>query len=113
MKAKSAKQHNTFSVPAIFKEVKQTVSVFLNEQGIHMMKATPYIRDNSYIACSHIIDDTGLHYLTAQVRYYKNDSTLPKYAYLAIPHAFVKYMVSESPFFERNSFIEIGKAKKN
>jgi len=113
MKPKFQKHQNTFSLPAIFKEVKQTVSVYLNEEGIHAMKDTPYIRDNSYLACSRIIDDTGPNYLMAQIRYYKNDVNVPKYVYMAIPHGIIKYMVSESPFHGNNAFIEFGKTKKN
>jgi hypothetical protein len=38
---------------------------------------------------------------------------MPKYAYVALPHAFVKYMVSETPFFEHNPCREGGKGKRN
>lgn len=98
VKNKPAKTSNPLSLPAIVKEVKQTVSVFLNDEGVANLKGTPYLREGAYIACSQIIDDSSLHYLSAQVRYYKKDSNLPKYAYLSIPHSFVKYLVSASPF---------------
>ena len=114
MKAKPQKNRNTFSLPAIFREVKHTVSVYLNEEGIAAMSDTPYLRDHAYIACSRIIDDAGSHYLQVQVRYYKADLNIPQYVYAAVPHAFVKYMTSESPFHENSgSPTKFRKIKKN
>ena len=113
MKSKKFKNTSTFTLPAIFKEVKQTVSVFLNETGIQALKGTHYLRDNSYIACSRVLDDAGAHYLMVQVRYYREEANLPKYAYLAVPHSYVKYMSSERPFHEENAFVKFGSAKKN
>jgi hypothetical protein len=98
MKNRAVKQPNELSLPAILSEIKHTVSVFLNEEGIKNLAGTPYLRDNEYIACRKIIDDTNPNYLFAEVRFYKNESKLPKYAFLSIPHAFVKYMVSDSTF---------------
>jgi hypothetical protein len=98
MKNRAVKPSSSLSLPEILKEVKRTVSVFLNEEGIQNMRGTPYLRDNEYIACRRIIDDTNPNYLFAEVRYYKNESKLPKYSYLSIPHSFVKYMVSDSTF---------------
>jgi hypothetical protein len=100
MRNKTQKQSNSLSLPEILKEIKRTVSVFLNEEGISNLKGTPYLRENEFIACRKIIDDTNPNYLFAEVRYYKNESKLPKYTYLSIPHSFVKYMVSDSTFHE-------------
>lgn len=88
-------------MPEMLREVKRTVSVYLNEKGVHTMRGTPYLRDDSFLACSRIIDDASPHYLFAEVRYYKGDSKLPRYSCLSIPHAYVKYMVSEHPFHEK------------
>ena len=101
MKNRVIKQSSSLSLPEILKEIKRTVSVFLNEEGIKNMHGTPYLRENEYIACRRIIDDTNPNYLFAEVRYYKNESKLLKYSYLSIPHSFVKYMVSDSTFHAR------------
>ena len=98
MKNRAARQSNSLSLPEILHEVKHTVSVFLNEDGVKSMLGTPYLRENEFIACRKIIDDTNPNYLFAEVRYYKNESKLPKYTYLSIPHSFIKYMVSDSIF---------------
>jgi hypothetical protein len=98
MKNRGTKQSTSISLPEIMREVKRTVSVYLNEEGIKNLKGTPYLRENEYIACRRIIDDTNPNYLFAEVRYYKNESKLPKYTYLSIPHGFVKYMASDSTF---------------
>ena len=100
MKSKAAKQSNALSLPDILREIKHTVSVFLNEEGVKHLTGTPYLRENEYIACRRIIDDTNPNYLFAEVRYYKTESKLPKYTFLSIPHGFVKYMVSDSTFHE-------------
>jgi hypothetical protein len=112
MKDKMIKSNNEFSLPAIFKEVKQTVLVYLNEEGINNLKHTPYLRGGSYLSCGRIIDTKGPHYLFAIVRYYKDDLNKPKHAYIAIPHSFIKFMISENPFFENNILQESGKTRK-
>jgi hypothetical protein len=98
MKNRGIKQNSTLSLPEILREVRRTVSVYLNDGGIENMKGTPYLRENEFIACRRIIDDTNPNYLFAEVRYYKNESKLPKYTYLSIPHSYVKYMVSDNTF---------------
>jgi hypothetical protein len=98
----SRKSSSSISLPEILKEVRQTVSVFLNPIGIENMQGTPYLRENEYIACSRIIDDTHPNYLFAEVRYYKNESKLPKHAFLSIPHNFIKYMVSDSAYHSQS-----------
>jgi hypothetical protein len=95
----------SLSLPDILREVKQTVSVYLNETGIENMRGTPYLRDNEFIACRRIIDDTNPNYLFAEVRYYKNESKLPKYTYLSIPHCFVKFMVSDTTFHGKEKLL--------
>ncbi len=87
----------------ILNEVRQTVSVFLTEAGVRSLQGTPYLRENSYIACSRIIDDTNPNYLFVEARYYKKESKLPKYSYLSIPHGAVTYMVSESVFHQKKT----------
>ncbi len=100
MKHRSPKSAASLSLPEMLKEVKRTVSVYLNETGIENMRGTPFLREDEFIACRRIIDDTNPNYLFAEVRYYKSESKLPKYTYLSIPHCFVKYMVSDNTFHE-------------
>ena len=98
MKNRPIRQSTSISLPEIVKEVKRTVSVYLNEEGIKNLKGTPYLRENEFIACRRIIDDTNPNYLFAEVRYYKNESKMPKYIYLSIPHSYVRYMASDNTF---------------
>jgi hypothetical protein len=105
MKNRGHKCAASLSLPDILREVKRTVSVYLNDAGIENMRGTPYLRDNEFIACRRIIDDTNPNYLFAEVRYYKNESKLPKYTYLSIPHGFVKYMVSDTTFHNKERLL--------
>jgi len=86
------------SLSEIFKEVQETVVVYLTLEGAENLKGSPYLRDGEHITCSKIIDDTNRNFLFIQARYYKNDSTLPKHAYVALPHAYVRYMAADQPF---------------
>ena len=82
----------------ILKEVKETIQVHLTPAGIKSFQNTPYLRHSQYLTCSAILDEKDPHYLQVQARYYSDSSKLPQHAFLSLPHDYVKYMVSDSPF---------------
>jgi hypothetical protein len=99
-KQKPAKASNPLLLSDIFKEVKQTIAVYLTDEGAQNLRKTAYIRDDGYIACSRIIDDRDANYLHVVARYYKNETKLPQHAFMAIPNRFVRYMVADHSFHE-------------
>jgi hypothetical protein len=106
MKTKIQKRGEPMSLSEIFKEVQETVVVYLTLEGAENLKGSPYIRDGERISCSKIVDDVNPNYLFIEARYYTSESKLPKHAYVALPHAYVRYLAADQPFHKAR-----GKAK--
>jgi len=97
MKQKAPARTTAFSLPEMLKEVRQTVQVFLTPEGIELMRGTPYVREDGYIACREIYDASDPTYLHLDVRYSKDDPLTPKHTYVAIPHSYVRYLTADGP----------------
>jgi hypothetical protein len=82
----------------IFEEVRKTIEVHLTDEGVAALRETPYVREGGCLNCRRIINSRATNYLDLEVRYYRDHSKLPEYAFLAIPHGFVRYMVAETDF---------------
>jgi len=85
----------------LLEEMKGSVAVYLTKEGAAEFRDSPYLRKNGAIICSRVFGGDDKNYLSVEVRYYLPDSQVPKYAFLAIPHRFIRFMESDSPLVSK------------
>ncbi len=86
------------TLPEIFREVRESISVYLTQEGLEILADTQYIREGGYIACRKIAEISNSPFLHMEVRHYHLESKTPKYTYVSIPHEYVRYMSSEKQY---------------
>jgi hypothetical protein len=100
------------TLQSLFREARESIYVFLTEQGRKRFEETPYLRDDGHITCRRIVDDSSPNYLSVEARYYTAESGLPKYTFLMIPHESVSFVVSATaPEAEKPPSGRAGKKK--
>jgi hypothetical protein len=81
----------------LLEELKGSVAVYLTKEGNAEFRDSPYLRKNGAIICSKVYGSGDRNFLSVKVRYYQSDSQVPKHAFLAIPHRYIRFMESDAP----------------
>jgi hypothetical protein len=81
----------------LLEEMKGSVAVHLTKEGNAEFRDSPYLRKNGTIVCSKVYGGGDKTFLSVKVRYYLADSQVPKHAFLAIPHRYIRFMESDAP----------------